>query len=129
MAATGCGLLLLTGFGASDDASVLAPMAEKIRGLRVFEDEAGRFQHSIDETGGDMLVVPQFTLYGDTQRGRRPDFTGALAPDRAEALFDQFADILAARAAGKVERGCFGARMAVQLINDGPVTLLLERNP
>lgn len=129
IAATGSGLLLLTGFGAGDDGSVLAPMADKIRGMRIFEDADGRFQHSVDDTGGDLLVVPQFTLYGDTQRGRRPDFTGALAPDRAEALFAQFADILAGRPAGRVERGRFGARMAVHLVNDGPVTLLLERNP
>lgn len=129
VAATGPGLLLLTGFGAGDDTTVLAPMADKIRGLRVFEDDRGRFQYSVDETGGDLLVVPQFTLYGDTQRGRRPDFTAALAPDRAEALFDAFADILAARATGSVERGRFGAHMAVHLVNDGPVTLLLERNP
>ena len=129
IAATGRGLLLLAGFGTGDDASVLAPMAGKVRGLRVFEDDSGRFQYSVDETRGDLLVVPQFTLYGETQRGRRPDFTGALAPDRAEALFNEFVDVLAEGAAGKVERGRFGAHMAVQLINDGPVTLLLERNP
>lgn len=129
VAATGGGLLLLTGFGDGDDASVLAPMADKVCGLRVFEDDRGRFQHSVDDTGGDILVVPQFTLYGDTQRGRRPDFTTALAPDRAAALFDEFADILARRAPGRVGRGRFGARMAVHLVNDGPVTLMLERNP
>lgn len=127
IAATGPGLLLLTGFGAGDDSSVLAPMADKVCGLRVFEDDDGRFQYSVTDTGGDLLVVPQFTLYGDTQRGRRPDFTGALAPDRAEALFQQFTDILHSRPVGRVERGRFGARMAVSLVNDGPVTLLLEK--
>ncbi len=129
VAVTGRGLLLLVGFGTRDDASVLTPMAAKIRGLRIFEDERGRFQHSVDDLGGDLLAVPQFTLYGDTQRGRRPDFTGALAPALAEPLFDRFADILAVQPPGRVERGRFGAHMAVQLVNDGPVTLLLERDP
>lgn len=124
------GLVLMTGFGADDDASVLGPMVDKVRGLRVFEDSAGRFQYSLDETGGDVLVVPQFTLYGDTRRGRRPDFVQALAPAAAEPLFDAFADELERRAtAGCVARGVFGAHMAVHLINDGPVTLMLERQP
>ncbi|MFW5927400.1 MAG: D-aminoacyl-tRNA deacylase [Wenzhouxiangella sp.] len=127
IASTGPGLLLLTGFGTDDDASVLPPIAEKVRGLRVFEDDSGRFQYSVDETRGDILVVPQFTLYGDTHRGRRPDFTAALEPARAEALFHDFADLLARRTAGRVARGRFGAHMAVELVNDGPVTLLLER--
>lgn len=127
VAEIGRGLLLLAGFGAADDASVLAPMADKILALRVFEDERGRFQYSVVETGGDLLIVPQFTLYGDTRRGRRPDFTGALGPVPAEALFKEFVDILAARPPGRVECGRFGAHMAVQLVNDGPVTLLIEK--
>jgi D-tyrosyl-tRNA(Tyr) deacylase len=125
----GQGLLLLAGFGTDDAAALLPPMADKICGLRVFEDERGRFQHSVVDVGGAMLVVPQFTLYADTQRGRRPDFTGTLAPDRARVLFDQFAAALSERSPGKVARGRFGAHMSVQLVNDGPVTLLLERNP
>jgi len=129
VASIGSGLLLLTGFGADDDDSVLAPMVEKVCGLRVFEDDEGRFQYSVQQTGGQILVVPQFTLYGDTQRGRRPDFTGALEPDRAETLFERFADLLAERTAGRLGRGRFGAHMAVRLVNDGPVTLLIERNP
>lgn len=123
------GLLLLTGFGAGDTAAVLAPMADKVCGLRVFEDERGRFQHSVNDLDRGILVVPQFTLYADTQRGRRPDFTRALAPDRARVLFDEFAGTLAGRATGRVARGRFGARMSVELVNDGPVTLLLERSP
>lgn len=129
IASAGRGLLLLAGFGSADDGSVLGPMAEKVRGLRVFEDDSGRFQYSVDEIRGDILVVPQFTLYGDTRRGRRPDFTGALEPARAEALFDEFAAILSRRSDGQVERGRFGAHMAVELVNDGPVTLMLERTP
>lgn len=129
IAAIDRGLLLLTGFGTGDDSSVLEPMAQKLRGLRVFENEEGRFQYSVDDIGGDILLVPQFTLYGDTQRGRRPDFTQALAPDAAERLFDELVDILSARPAGRTERGRFGARMAVALVNDGPVTLQLERSP
>lgn len=123
------GLVLLVGFGTGDDASVLAPMCGKILGLRVFEDDAGRFQHSVAEIKGDILAVPQFTLYGDSQRGRRPDFTQALAPDRARILFEQFVAALTERAPGNVACGRFGAHMAVKLVNDGPVTLMLERNP
>lgn len=125
----GRGLVLLAGFGTGDDASVLAPMYGKILGLRVFEDDAGRFQHSVAEIRGDILAVPQFTLYGDSQRGRRPDFTKALAPDRARILFEQFVAALTERATGNVACGRFGAHMAVKLVNDGPVTLMLERNP
>ncbi|MDZ7840635.1 MAG: D-aminoacyl-tRNA deacylase [Gammaproteobacteria bacterium] len=128
VAAMDKGLLLFAGFGGSDNASVLAPMADKILDLRVFEDERGRFQYSVVDTRGDLLVVPQFTLYGDTRRGRRPDFSGAIEPVLAEALFAEFVDVLAARAAGRVECGRFGAHMTVQLVNDGPVTLLLERD-
>lgn len=124
----GPGLVLLTGFGDGDDKSVIAPMADKICGLRVFEDEAGRFHYSVNETAGDLLAVPQFTLYGDTSRGRRPDFTGALAPERARPLFEEFVAALTARAAGRVESGSFGVHMAVHLVNDGPVTLMLERS-
>jgi D-tyrosyl-tRNA(Tyr) deacylase len=124
----GRGLVLLTGFGDGDTATVIAPMADKICGLRVFEGDDGRFQYSVNDIAGDLLAVPQFTLYGDTRRGRRPDFTGALAPAPAEALFNEFVTALQARATGSVESGVFGARMAVHLVNDGPVTLLLERD-
>jgi len=78
----GAGLVLLVGFGRNDDASVAAPMAARVCGLRVFEDDDGRFQYSANDVGGELLAVPQFTLYGDTRRGRRPDFTAALAPAR-----------------------------------------------
>lgn len=126
--AIGRGLVLLTGFAAGDDASLPATMAGKVCGLRVFEDEAGRFQHSVVDVGGDLLAIPQFTLYGNVQRGRRPDFSAALDPDHARALFDKFVDALSARAAGAVAAGRFGAHMEVELINDGPVTLMVERS-
>jgi D-tyrosyl-tRNA(Tyr) deacylase len=104
-------------------------MADKVCGLRIFEDEAGRFQYAVNEIAGDLLAVPQFTLYGDANRGRRPDFTGALSPDRARMLFDELVAALTERAVGRVAQGRFGAHMAVHLVNDGPVTLMLERNP
>lgn len=126
--AIGHGLLLLTGFGEGDDSSVVSPMADKICGLRIFEDDEGRFQFSVRDVRGELLAVPQFTLYGDTQSGRRPDFTQALAPDRAGILFDEFVAALSDRSVSKVAQGRFGARMTVHLINDGPVTLMLERN-
>lgn len=129
IAAINHGLVLLAGFGSGDDASVLGPMADKVCGLRVFEDQDGRFQHSVTDTAGEILAVPQFTLYGDAQRGRRPDFTRALAPDRASILFAEFIAALTDRAPGRVSSGRFGARMALHLVNDGPVTLLLERDP
>lgn len=129
LARIGRGLLLLAGFGAHDDGSVIVPMVEKLCGLRVFEDEAGRFQYSVNDIQGDLLAVPQFTLYGRTDRGRRPDFTDALQPRRADNLFEEFVTALATHAMGRVARGRFGAHMAVQLVNDGPVTLMLEREP
>lgn len=129
IAAIGRGLVLLTGFGSGDDASVLAPMADKICGLRVFEDQDGRFQYSVVDIAGEILAVPQFTLYGDIQRGRRPDFAKALAPDRARTLFDDFLVALSERVDGRIACGRFGTHMAVHLVNDGPVTLLVERGP
>lgn len=124
----GRGLLLLIGFGEGDDSSVVRPMADKVCGLRVFEDN-GRFEFSVEDVGGELLAVPQFTLYGDTQRGRRPDFTRSLAPDRARQLFDEFVVSLRTRGTVKVEQGGFGAHMSLHLVNDGPVTLMLERSP
>jgi D-tyrosyl-tRNA(Tyr) deacylase len=125
--AIGRGLLLLVGFGRGDDARLLAPMADKVTGLRVFPDPGGRLQHSVLDIQGGVLAVPQFTLYGSTQRGRRPDFAAALEPAAASGLFARFVDALAATGLDKLESGRFGAQMSVQLVNDGPVTLLLER--
>jgi D-tyrosyl-tRNA(Tyr) deacylase len=122
------GLLLFVGFGRDDDESVIAPAVNKIRNLRVFPDDQGRFQFDIQTHGGSVLAVPQFTLYGDTNRGRRPDFTAALAPHTASRLFDAFVTAFAATGI-QVETGRFGADMDVQLVNQGPVTLQLEFSP
>jgi len=120
------GLLLLVGFGRDDAEVDLARMAERVVNLRIFSDEEGRFQDSVLEVGGGLLAIPQFTLYGDTRKGRRPDFTQALEPALATDLFDQFGNELKNTGVGRVETGQFGADMTVTLVNDGPVTLTLE---
>lgn len=121
----GKGLLLLIGFGAEDESAQLAGMAQKIARLRVFPDAHGRLHHSVVDVAGAVLAIPQFTLYGATQRGRRPDFTRALEPVAASRLFDEFVDALSAAGITHVARGRFGANMAVSLVNDGPVTLIM----
>ena len=123
----GRGHLLLVGFTPGDDEQVLVWMAEKILGLRVFADEAGRMNLSLDDVGGDVMVVSQFTLYGDTRKGRRPSFVHAAPPDLAIPLYERFLEILGERAPARVASGEFGAMMEVELVNDGPVTLVLER--
>jgi D-tyrosyl-tRNA(Tyr) deacylase len=121
----GPGLLVLLGAGPGDGEAEVAWLARKVTGLRVFADEAGRMNRDVRETGGALLVVPQFTLYGDVRRGRRPDFTGAGQPETAEPLFERFC-ALAAGEGVPVARGVFGAHMAVESLNDGPVTLWIE---
>lgn len=121
------GLVLLVGFTESDDESVLEWMADKVIGLRVFNDDEGKMNRSLEEVSGDLLVVSQFTLYGDTRKGRRPSFVKAAGPDQAVPLYERFLDLLRERAPGRVESGRFGAMMDVALVNDGPVTLVLER--
>jgi D-tyrosyl-tRNA(Tyr) deacylase len=120
------GLVLLVGFGKDDTEAVLKPMAQKVTNLRIFPDEKGRFDRSVKDIGGAILVVPQFTLYGDTNKGRRPDFFGALEPEKAEPLVGRFVSVLQQEGIGSVEQGEFGAHMMVTLTNDGPVTLMLE---
>lgn len=124
----GVGHLLLVGFRSGDGEAQLEWMADKVVGLRVFPDEEGRMNRGLDETGGDLLVVSQFTLYGDTRKGRRPSFVDAAPPEIAVPLYERFVALLRARAPGKVETGEFGAMMDVELVNDGPVTLVLERD-
>lgn len=122
----GRGHLLLVGFTAGDDEAALEWMAEKVVGLRVFPDEEGRMNRSLDEVGGGLLVVSQFTLYGDTRKGRRPSFVDAAGPDVAVPLYERFVELLRGRVP-HVQTGVFGAMMEVDLVNDGPVTLVLER--
>ena len=125
--AIGRGFLLLVGFTDGDDDSVSAWMADKIVSLRVFPDDDGRMNRDLDDVDGGVLVVSQFTLYGDVRKGRRPSFVHAAAPERAQALYDRFVEQLRDRVTGTVETGRFGASMEVDLVNDGPVTLVLER--
>jgi D-tyrosyl-tRNA(Tyr) deacylase len=125
IASIGRGLLLLVAFTEGDDRRVLARAVDKTVHLRVFADDRGRFAHSLLDVRADLLVVPQFTLYGDTSRGRRPDFTAAMEPGAAARLFDVLvADFTAV--VPRVGSGRFGAGMQVALVNDGPVTLMLD---
>jgi D-tyrosyl-tRNA(Tyr) deacylase len=119
------GAVILAGIGSEDTPEIVDRMADKLIGLRYFEDTDGRTNRAIGEAGGSLLVVSQFTLYADVSRGRRPGFTRAALPEVAEPLVDRFVDQL--RSAGmRVETGRFGAEMAVELVNDGPFTLVLE---
>lgn len=119
------GYVLLVGLTHSDTEEEAAYIAKKISGLRLFEDEEGKMNRSIDETGGAILSISQFTLYGDTRKGRRPSFIDAARPEQAEPLYDYFNEQL--RSYGlTVETGVFGAMMDVSLTNDGPVTIIVE---
>ncbi|NIP56478.1 MAG: D-tyrosyl-tRNA(Tyr) deacylase [Gemmatimonadetes bacterium] len=123
----GRGHLLLVGIGREDDEDAVMWMADKVVGLRVFADEEGRMNLSLEDVDGELLVVSQFTLYGDTSKGRRPSFLGAADPEVAVPLYEAFIEAVRSRAPGKVASGEFGAMMDVELVNDGPVTLILER--
>lgn len=126
--AIGAGFVVLAGFAPTDTDETLAWMAEKIVGLRVFADADDKMNRSLADVGGGLLVVSQFTLYGDARKGRRPSFTDAAPPDVAVPLYERFVALLRERAGGlPVATGEFGAMMEVELVNDGPVTLLLER--
>jgi D-aminoacyl-tRNA deacylase len=121
----GLGALVLAGIGESDTPEIIDRMADKLVGLRYFEDAAGRTNLAVADVGGALLVVSQFTLYADVRRGRRPGFTDAAAPDIAVPLIDRFVDRL--RTAGaRVETGRFGAEMDVDLVNAGPFTLVVD---
>jgi D-tyrosyl-tRNA(Tyr) deacylase len=121
----GAGLCLLVGVTHADDGQVAAKLAHKVAHLRVFDDGAGVMNRSLLDVRGAALVVSQFTLYGDTRRGRRPSWVGAARPEQAEPIVDAFARALAALGVS-VASGRFGAHMQVALVNDGPVTLLVE---
>jgi D-tyrosyl-tRNA(Tyr) deacylase len=123
----GLGLLLLVGVANGDTETEADWLAEKVSGLRVFADDAGKMNLSVTATRGEVLAVSQFTLLADTRKGKRPSFIGAAPPGEAEPLFDYFCESLRASGVSSVKTGLFGAMMDVALTNDGPVTLLLER--
>lgn len=121
----GCGYLVLLGVGEGDTEDDCRRLADKIINLRIFSDENGKINLSLDQVGGELLIVSQFTLYADCRKGNRPNFIQAAKPDEAERLYNYFADYC--RSKGKhVETGSFGADMKVELINDGPFTVVLE---
>lgn len=125
VSAIGPGLLLFVGVGAQDGFGEYDRLAERVFHLRVFEDEHGKMNRSLSDVGGEILVVPQFTLYGDVRKGRRPSWDGAAPPGIAEARVEAFANALEARGA-TVRRGAFREHMQVELVNDGPVTLWID---
>ena len=126
----GTGFLVLAGFAPDDTEERLSWMADKILGLRLFSDPAGKMNLALAEVQGGVLVVSQFTLYGDAGKGRRPSFIDAAPPEVAIPLYERFVALLRERGAGtgtRVETGEFGAMMEVELVNDGPVTLILDK--
>jgi D-aminoacyl-tRNA deacylase len=125
VASGGPGLLILVGVGVDDAEDEPTKMAEKVYHLRIFEDQDGKMNRSLEDVGGEVVVVSQFTLYGDTSRGRRPSWIKAAPPEVANPKIERFASALAALGV-RVQAGVFGAHMEVELVNDGPVTILLE---
>jgi D-tyrosyl-tRNA(Tyr) deacylase len=121
----GKGLLVFVGVAKGDGEEDLSYLASKIPELRIFEDDSGKFNRSLKETDGKLLVVSQFTLYGDCRKGRRPSFTEAEEPEAAKDLYDRFISKITGEGV-PVETGTFQAKMEVQLVNDGPVTLILD---
>lgn len=123
----GRGYLLLVGFRHGDDDEQLRWMVHKVRGLRLFPDSEGKMNLPIEDVGGELLVVSQFTLYADVRKGRRPSFVDAAEPEEAERLYDRFVTLLR-EGTIPIATGSFGAMMDVDLVNDGPVTLTIERD-
>ena len=125
--AVGRGFLVLAGFTATDDDETLRWMARKIVSLRVFEDPDGKMNLGLESVDGSILVVSQFTLYGDCRKGKRPSFDKSAPPDAAEGLYRKFVAIMREEASCRIETGVFQAHMDVNLVNDGPVTLVIEK--
>ena len=125
VAEIGRGFLLLVGVGRGDGSAEVGRLAEKVAGVRLFADEHGKMNLALADVGGEVLVVSQFTLYGDLRKGRRPSWSDAAGPDEAEVLLGSLAAALEARGL-RVNQGVFGAHMQVELLNDGPVTLVLD---
>ena len=120
------GFMVLVGFKEGDEESYIKPMAEKMAGLRVFEDEDEKMNLSLADVGGDILAISQFTLYADCKKGRRPSFVEAMNPQKAEEYYNKFVKVCEDITGKKVETGIFGADMKVELLNDGPVTIILD---
>lgn len=127
MSSIGSGLLLLVGVAQGDGKAEADWLAEKVAGLRIFSDEDGKMNLSVRDIGGEVLAVSQFTLLADTRKGKRPSFIKAAVPEEAQPLFDYFRERLRASGVESVKTGRFGAMMDVALVNDGPVTIVLER--
>jgi D-tyrosyl-tRNA(Tyr) deacylase len=123
----GQGLLLLVGVARGDGEAEADWLAEKVAGLRILGDEEGKMNLSVRDVEGEILAVSQFTLLADTRKGKRPSFIGAAPPEEAERLFDYFCERLGEAGVGSVKTGAFGEMMDVALVNDGPVTIVLER--
>ena len=123
----GPGLLLLVGVAKGDGEAEAAWLAEKVAGLRVLSDDEGKMNRSVRDVGGEILAVSQFTLLADTRKGKRPSFVGAAPPEEASPLFDYFCEKLRAAGVASVKTGSFGAMMDVALVNDGPVTIVLDK--
>ena len=122
----GHGLMVLIGAGEGDGPADAELLVDKIANLRIFADQAGKMNRSVLDVGGGVLAVSQFTLFGDARKGRRPSFIGALEPVAADALYQRVVAGLRAAGVGRVQTGVFGADMLVELVNDGPVTILLD---
>lgn len=120
------GLLVFCGIAATDTEDNLKSMADKIWTLRVFANEEGKFHYSVADVQGGVLLIPQFTLFADTSKGRRPDFFGAMKPPEASSFFDLFVEQFESRKLLTVQKGVFGASMEVSSVNDGPVTIIIE---
>jgi len=124
--AIGAGLVVLIGVSRTDTREDAIYLADKVVNLRIFPDDTGRMNRSLSDTGGELLIVSQFTLYGDCRKGRRPDFTEAASPDEARNLYDCFVEILRGQFPNRVTTGVFQAEMDVSLTNHGPVTVICD---
>ena len=120
------GLLVFVGFAEGDTEGLIEPIAKKLSGLRIFEDENEKMNLSVSDVDGEILVVSQFTLYADCKKGKRPSFTNAMAPVTANEYYEKFVKVLESITEKEVKTGEFGADMKVELLNDGPVTIMLD---